>query len=472
MSGLFGSLASGVKALNAQSRALETAGRNIANVNNANYARQRVLLGDRGTVQTPLGAQSLGVEAKQVQQIRDTLLDRQAAREIALTASLSSRQSAYQKAEAALGQSIDRSASASSTSSSTGGGIAGALGDFFSAFDSFATSPTDMGVRQTLVQQASILTDTLQQVDTRLDQLQSDLTEQLDTDVGEVNTLLSTIAKLNGEIGHFEINTPGSAADLRDQRQAALEKLATKINFETRSSASAAGQIDVYVRDAGGTEIPLVQLAAVTGPVTLTGSALTAGSPATTVDVTAGAIHGNLQARDITVQLLRDQLDNMAGQLVDSVNAAYNPTGATGDFFASAGTTAGTIKLQAGLTATNLKASDGGAAGSNTLALAVAQLAGKKFTTAGGDAIDGTFAQYYASMVSNFGSISARTSDQYDDQINIQSIVTTQRDSVSGVSMDEELADLVKYQRSFQASSRFIQVIDELLDTVVNRLGA
>ena len=148
MSGLFGNLASGVKALNAQSRALETAGRNIANVNNAGYARQRVVLGDRGTVLTTQGAQSLGVEARQVQQLRDLLLDRQVSREIALTSSLSSRQFAHQKAEAALGQSIDRSANAASTASSTGG-VAGSLADFFSAFDSFATSPTDAGVRQT-----------------------------------------------------------------------------------------------------------------------------------------------------------------------------------------------------------------------------------------------------------------------------------------------------------------------------------
>lgn len=470
MSGLFGNLASGVKALNAQSRALETAGRNIANVNNASYARQRVVLGDRGTVLTTQGAQSLGVEARQVQQLRDLLLDRQVSREIALTSSLSSRQFADQKAEAALGQSIDRSANAASTSASTGG-VAGSLGDFFSAFDSFATSPTDTGVRQTLLQKASVLTDSLRQADTRLGQLQDDLTEQLATDVGEVNTLLETIATLNGQIGHFEINTPGSAADLRDQRQARLEELATKLNFETRASATAPGQVDVFVRATDGAEISLVQLNAVTGPVTLTGSTISAGAPAAAVAVTGGALHGNLEARDGTVQTLRDQLDALAGQLVSSVNTAYNPTGATGDFFAPAGTSAGTIALAAGLTPVTLKASDGGPAGDNTLARAVAQLANHAFSTAGGDAIDGTFAKYFSGVVSNFGATASRVSDQYEDQQNIENIVRSQRDSISGVSMDEELADLVKYQRSFQASSRVIQVIDELLDTIVNRLG-
>ncbi|MET0261334.1 MAG: flagellar hook-associated protein FlgK [Rariglobus sp.] len=470
MSGLFGNLSAAVKAINAQSRALEAAGRNIANVNNPNYARQRILLGDRGTVLTAQGAQSLGIEAKQVEQLRDTLLDRQVTREIAITSSLSSRQSAYQKAEAALGQSIDRTASSSTINASTG--LAGSLSEVFSAFNALATSPTDLGVRQTLLQKASVLTESLQLADTRLDQLQGDLTLQVETDVGEANALLTTIATLNGQIGHFEINTPGSAVDLRDQRQAALEKLATKLNFETRPSATGTGQIDVFTRDSSGAEIPLVQLAAVTGPITLTGSTLSAGNPATAIDVAGGSIHGNLLARDGTVQGLRDQLDALSAQLVTSVNAAYNPTGATGDFFNAGGTSAGSITLATGLTAANLKASDGGAAGDNTLALAVANLGNQAFSVAGGDAINGTFAQHYAGVVSGFGSVASRVTDQLSDQLNIESIVRGQRDSVSGVSMDEELADLVKYQRSFQASSRVLQVIDELLDTVVNRLGA
>jgi flagellar hook-associated protein 1 len=471
MSGLFGSLNSGVNALSAQSRALETAGRNIANVNNAGYARQRIVMGSRGTVLTPLGAQSLGVEALQVQQLRDSLLDRQVTRELALSSSLSARQSAYERAQADLGQSIDRSTGASTANSSSGGGIAGALGDFFSSFDSFASSPTDIGVRQTLLQQSSVLTDSLRQADTRLAQLQDDLTVQMDTDVAGINSLLSTIATLNGQIGHFEINSPGSAVDLRDQRQAKLEELASKINFETTPSAAANGQLDVSIRDTSGTLVPLVQSAAVTGPVVLTGSTVTAGSPAAVVAVTGGSLHGNLDARDVTVQDLRDELDALAGQLVTSVNAAYNPSGATGDFFNASGTTAGTIALATGLTASNLKASDGGPAGDNTVALAVARLADHAFSTGSGDAINGTFAGYYAGVVSSLGSVASRVSSQYDDQLNIETIVRGQRDAVSGVSMDEELADLVKYQRSFQASSRFIQVVDELLDTIVNRLG-
>src|SRR5687767_9088721 len=138
MAGLYASINSTVKALAAHSRAIEITGKNLANVNNPDYARQRVRFGDRGTVITPQGAESLGLEALGVEQIRDALLDRQVVREIALKASYEGEQSGYQRAQASLGQNIDRSTSASDATAAGGAGLAGAIDDFFNAFQSFA----------------------------------------------------------------------------------------------------------------------------------------------------------------------------------------------------------------------------------------------------------------------------------------------------------------------------------------------
>src|SRR5436190_15427004 len=159
MSGLFSTLNSSVKALTAHSRALEISGKNLANVNNTSYARQRVIYGDRGTVITPQGAESLGMEALGVEQVRDTLLDRQVMREIALKSAYEAEQSGYQRAQAGLGQSIDRSQAAGAVGASGSAGIAAAIDDFFNAFQGFAARPTDDGERQILLQKASILTD-------------------------------------------------------------------------------------------------------------------------------------------------------------------------------------------------------------------------------------------------------------------------------------------------------------------------
>lgn len=468
MSGLFGSLTQSISALNAHSRGVETAGRNLANVANPDYARQRVLYGDRGTVLTPQGAQSLGIEAKAIQQIRDQLLDRQVLRERGQEASLEAQERTYAKTQAALGESIDRTQALDG--STTGSSLANSLGAFFNAFQAFAARPTDLGERQHLLQRADALAERFRATDQRLDQMQSDLDEQVATEVTEINRLLESVAELNSQIGRLEINAVGSAVNLRDQRQSRLEELATKLAVETRDIPGVPSQVEVLVRDAGGNPVTLVALASAAAPIAFDGTGFTAGGAP--VVVGGGTVHGLLTSRDEGVQTLRDQLEALATQLGASVNSAYNPTGATGDFFTfTPGAAAGSIRLAPGLTPAALKASDGGAAGDNAIALAVAALAGERFTTSGGDAIEGTFAQAYSGIVSDFGRTFAGVAGRLEDQQTITHLVRQQRDAVSGVSMDEEMADLLKYQRAFQASSRVVSIIDDMLDTIVNRLS-
>jgi flagellar hook-associated protein 1 FlgK len=217
----------------------------------------------------------------------------------------------------------------------------------------------------------------------------------------------------------------------------------------------------------------LVDLATVQGSVAFDGTQITAGSPAQAVALTAGSIKGSLTARDGAVQTIRSNLDLLARQLVTAVNAAYNPTGATGNFFRATGLSAGTLSLDPAVTTVTLKASDGGAAGDNTVALAIAAIADREFSTAGSppDLIDGTLGKFYGNAVSDLGQALAGANSRVDDQTNIERLVRSQRDTVSGVSLDEEMADLMKFQRAFQASSRVFSVIDELLEGVVNRLG-
>ena len=102
---------------------------------------------------------------------------------------------------------------------------------------------------------------------------------------------------------------------------------------------------------------------------------------------------------------------------------------------------------------------------------AVAALASNVFATGSGDQFDGTFAKFYTGAASDLGQALDSANNRLDDQTGIEKLVRGQRDSVSGVSLDEEMADLVRYQRAFQASSRVFTVVDDLLDLVVNRMG-
>jgi flagellar hook-associated protein 1 FlgK len=469
MAGLFTTLNSSSMALNAHSRAIETTGKNLANVNNPNYARQRVVYGDRGTVETPEGAQSLGLEVLAIQQVRDILLDRQVGREISLSGSFEAQQEALERALAGLGQGIDGSSVISATGS-TAGGLGAAIDDFFNAFQNLASRPTDAGARQTLLQKATILTDSMREADTRLAQVQSDIDTGINVDVNDANRLINTIADLNAQISRFEVSKPGSAVDLRDQRQARLEELAKLIPVQVRELGN--GGVQLVAKDAGNADVMLLDGITVNGSLAFTGTGFTGGASATALVLGSGSMQGALIARDGAVQDLRDNLDAFAGQMVTSVNGAYNPSATAGsDFFDPAGVTAGTIALRSGLNASTLIAGTG-AAGDNTLAVAVAALATTAFSTGSGDAFDGTFSQFYSRSVSDLGQALATATSRANDQDKIQQLVRNQRDTVSGVSMDEEMADLVKFQRAFQASSRVFSVVDELLDTVVNRLGA
>src|SRR6185312_14303553 len=247
MAGLFSSLNSAVSALSAQSRAVEIAGKNLANVNNPDYARQRVLIGSIGTIMTAQGPESMGVTALSIQQMRDSLLDQQVSREASLTSYYNAQQQSYQRAEAALGQNIDSTQNSSGASSTSDNGVSAAVDDFFNSFQSFAADPTDPGQRQTLLQKTSILTDRIQLANQRLAQVSSDLDSQVNSDVTSVNRLMQTIADLNGQISRLEINNPGSAVDLRDQREADIEQLSAQLPVESRTDAS--GKMQLFAKD-------------------------------------------------------------------------------------------------------------------------------------------------------------------------------------------------------------------------------
>ena len=159
MSGLLGNLLSAAQALNAHQAGVEVASRNLANVSNPAHARQRVVLGDRVTVDGRLGPLGNGVEVLGVEQIRDQFLDKAVIEETSQTALLDAQQSGLQRAETDLGEQVDssgNSASIGSAGSSTKG-ISSALNDFFNAFDELAANPMDSGAKQVLLQKADIL---------------------------------------------------------------------------------------------------------------------------------------------------------------------------------------------------------------------------------------------------------------------------------------------------------------------------
>ncbi len=469
MSGLYFQLQAGARALETHGKAVEIAGKNLANINNPAYARQRVIQGQVGHYYTGVGYEGMGVQAVAIRQSRDPLLDRQVMRESSRTEALTAEQAMLQRGETSIGHSIDRSQSSGfidDNAQSSAGGINAAMSDFFNAFESLAAKPTDVGIKQQLIARADLLSQRINDADTNLAQVQTDCTEQINQDLGKANVILQRIADLNLQIGRVENGLPAGAVDLRDERQSQLEDLAKIMDFEVRAKPDSEGQIQLVGRDSNNAEVLLVDGATKSGDVefSVTNGFTYAG---TAMNFHGGSIVGTYNASTGGIQDARDGLSALATQLRTSVNAAYDPSG-TVQFF---NTSSGLLSLNTAISVATLRAGSGAFAGTNDRALAVGSVSTSVFSTTNSGYIDGTLSGHLAGVVSRLGSTLALTGTKVEDQTISEQMVREQRDATSGVSQDEELADMLKYQRAFQASARYVNVVDELLDLVVNRLG-
>lgn len=473
MLGLFGALNLGQRSLQAQRQGVEVAGHNLANVNQPGYTRQRLTLQSSVSLQTDLGSQGTGVEGVAIRQLRDNLLDRQIQSELSIRGSLDAQEDILQRAQANVGQTIDRQAEGASGSSavSTPTALAGGLADLFGSFQALAATPASLEARQNVVMKAQALAGQLNQADQRLQSLTDSINDALTGDVKAANELLDQIADLNGKIASAELGNPGSANDLRDIRRLKTEELA-KI-----------ARADLSENDQGMVQVSMGGLLLVDGAQVVdtleardTGAghreifALQAGARLT---LTGGSLHGRMEARDQGVAGLRRDLDALARELASEINAihgtGFNLAGTGGANFFN-GNSAATLQVNNALISDPALIQASSVAGNrsdNQVALSLASLNSKSLASFQQQ----TFTQFLGQTVAGLGYSLDSINDQITSQQSLQDMLTRQRDAVSGVSLDEEMTDLMKYQKAFEASARLISTIDEMLNTVVNMAG-
>jgi len=234
MGGLFGNLVQASKALMAHQVAIQVTGRNVANVNNPEYARQRVKFGDRYETITPHGPEGSGVEALQIQQLRDAFLDAQVVRQISDTSLLNAQRTVLSNLELVLGDKLDSASSAATVTDTRNSttGIGAAIDDFFSAFSNLAANPADIPARSAALAAANALADRLNLADERVAAAQVDQEGQITSDVSNANRLLADIAELNAQIRQAPDVEIGGASQLIDMRQAKLEQLAALVKLD------------------------------------------------------------------------------------------------------------------------------------------------------------------------------------------------------------------------------------------------
>lgn len=469
MPGLFSILNMGSQSLQAHQLGIEVAGHNLANVNNPAYSRQRVALQTTTPQQTSVGQLGTGVQAIAIEQVRETIYDRQYELETSITSYLQSQQKSLGMLQSYLNERVDRQgATTDSSGALSSGGIAAAMQSLFDSFSQLSLNPSSLSDRTVLLQNASMLANRFNQLSSDLDSLTSFLNDSISSDVNKANGLLQDIVDLNKEISQQEFGSDAKANDLRDLRQQKLEELAGIF------------KIDVSEEPDGGLNI------SINGNLIVSGSTLIDSFETSTdangnvvvmlknsanqVQSGGGSIQGAIDLRDQVIANVKTNINNLAAQLISEVNAihsgGYNMNGTNGeDFFT--GTDAATIKVNNALVQNPslIQLNDSAnSSNSNQVVNELAQLATKKIPGLN----NSTFSEAYRQIVENVGSEANRVNQRLDDQNTVKNLILQKRNSVSGVSVDEEMTELMKYQRAFEASAKLISIVDDLLDSVLS----
>jgi flagellar hook-associated protein 1 FlgK len=473
MLGLFGTLSLGAQALQTQNQGIEVAGQNIANANNPAYARQRLNVQSTSQYSGALGMQGTGITSVGIQQLRDSLLDSQISGEQSVTGSLNSQQTALQNAEAALGTQLNQLTSGSVGSSATGSvgdthSISAGLSDLFGSFQALSNDPTSVSARGDVIAKATAVAGQFNQVQSQLNNVNQQLNQSVSDDTQSANNLLSDIAGLNDKIISAEAANPGSANDLRDLRQQKIEAVSQLVKVDSTQDANGAVDLSVggVAMVTGGKLSDTLQTFDSGGGKLLVRDA----NGGATLTINGGSIHGMIDARDGAIAKLQTNVNSLAASLITEVNkvhaTGYNLSGATGNNFFS-GTGAGDIQVNAAIAANPslIQASgDPAAVGNNATALKLGQLGAVQVASLGNQ----TFGGQFSGTVADLGNALSTVNAQIGDQGVVSQMLQTQRDSVSGVSLDEEMTNLTKYQKAYQASARLINTVDQMLDTMLS----
>jgi flagellar hook-associated protein 1 FlgK len=457
----FSGLSGALSALYAQRRGMDVTGQNIANANTEGYSRQRVDLQAMGGSPVPAmyavsdGA-SGGVTVSGVTRVLDAFLEARGRIEHAQNTYLSDQNRVYGKVQQAMGALSDV-------------GLQTQMNEMWSSWHDLVNRPGDGANRSQVIARSQTVVDTLHATHSSLASLFSTTREQMDAYAREVNSTAAQVAQLNQAVvrGNQSGLPVNELADQRDKLVMHLAEL-TGASALTREN----GAVDVVLAGSGLVNGDLAREITVSGAGRLedVGALPIVFSWAdnnTAVTVPSGQIASSLEALNSIIPGYSAQLDQVAAKLAGAVNtqhtAGYDQAGAAGGAFF--GSTSGTVTA-ANITLlvidpTKIAASSttGG-----TLDGANADLiAGIRTSTTGPD-------RSYQTLVANLGVAAQRADRRAAVQDTLTKDVDSARLAQSGVSLDEEMTNLIAFQRAYQAASKVISTIDDTLDTLINRM--
>jgi flagellar hook-associated protein 1 FlgK len=459
MTSTFSGISGALSALQAQRRGLDVTGQNIANANTEGYSRQRVMMESKGASVTPAiwsasNGVGDGVNVSDVERVRNEFLEGRGRAEHAKNSYLTNQAQVYAQLEASFGEPSDT-------------GLQMQMAELWTSFDDVAnnTSVSGSASRTTLIEKAATLADGLNNAHDALSSQWASRRGQLVAHVDDVNTTAATIANLNDTIRRATAaGLPVN--ELADKRDGYVMHLAEVAG--ATANARDDGTVDLYLDGSSlvsGNSSRRLQLTGAgrladqgADPVRL--SFTDTGNPATV----AGTMGSVGDALSTVLPEYAASLDDVAAKLAGTVNtvhaAGYGRDGVTGRPFFS-GTTASTIAVA-------ISDPDHVAASSSATATLDGSNADKlaRLGTAPGGPDTA-----YRQMIAKLGVASQAVTRRSEIQGSITEQSDAARTSESGVSLDEEMTNLLSYQRAYEAASRVISTVDSVLDVLINRMA-
>ncbi|MCD9022304.1 flagellar hook-associated protein FlgK [Cohnella silvisoli] len=518
MRSTFHGLETAKRSLFTQQAALYTTGHNIANANTAGFSRQVVNMTaskslepygmSRSTIPGQLGT---GVEFTSITRIREKFLDDQFRNENKSLGNYSIQQDTLEKLEKIISEPSDS-------------GLRTVIADFFNAWSEMSKAPENADGRKIVREQALAMTDAFNHMATQLNDLKGDLTENIEIRIKEVNSRLGSIGQLNNEIVRIE-GLGDNANDLRDQRDLLTDELSKMINIKVEELP------DGYRIESGGTELlsgftptTIVDTAFVNagftagtlnsgeifgmitsrdkfvqgylndldklantvanGDVEVTlpkGSVIPSGTMLGTTLFT-GTVADRTLGSDLTVTIKGLNALHQLGYNFSSAPVGLpfftNTDGTSAVITAASFTLNKEIADNPTKISASMRVIDDGTGtesvvqGNNSLAVLFSQSRDFRFNF--GTATDvnlNTVDAYFRSIAGQLGVQSAESIRQQNNSKVLVDQIDGRRQSVSGVSLDEEMSNMIKFQHAYNAAARNMTVIDELLDKVINGMG-
>ena len=406
---------------------IQTASNNISNASTTGYSVETAVQTENPAIPTTFGWLGTGATVTQITQARDNFLEQQlmnATTEDSQYTSLSSELTAIQ--------------AACSDSGSTG--ISSALGSFFDSWSTLAQDPTNLSDQTGVYSAAQNLAGAVNSTYNQLNQIATQIPGQIQDTVDQANTLIDRIAQLNTAIAQSGTST-NQANGLKDERYQAMDNLAQLIPVSFSQDPST-GMVTVSTTDADGS------LTVVSGG---TGTNITTSST-----ITGGQLGGLLTAQtDLNGYI--DQLNDFTSTLISQVNSITRANGVPDVFNGSDASS---------ITASTTFLSGQTSAALSSTAQAMADLQDTQVSFSDGS--NSTLQEYLSNIQQTVGDDVQQAGNNQSFYDSLQSQLQTQQQSVSGVSLDEEMVNVIQYQQIYEAAAKVVQTASTLMSTAIN----